>query len=211
MSLFLAPESAPFLIATLVMLFIAALEGVALLVGMSASSWIDHLIPHHPDDMGGAADSWLGWLHVGRVPLLVLLVVLLAAFAVIGFTANIVVHALFGSYIPALIGAPAAFVASLPVVRVTGRMLNRVLPKDQSSAVSLDSLVGRIATVTGGTARIDYPAQAKVCTEYGQTLYVLVEPDTVEVTFGASDQVLLVRRMSGKKFQGIRNPKPDLL
>lgn len=211
MSLFLAPESAPFLVATLVMLFIAALEGVALLLGMSASSWIDHLLPHHVGHMEGAADSWLGWLHVGRVPLLVLLVVLLASFAVIGFMGNIVVHALFGSYIPAIIGAPAAFVASLPVLRVTGRLLSRLLPKDQSSAVSLDSLVGRIATVTGGTARLDYPAQAKVCTEHGQTLYVLVEPDCTDVTFGASDQVLLVRRVSGKKYQGIRNPKPDLL
>ena len=40
---------------------------------------------------------------------------------------------------------------------------------------------------------------------------MLVEPDTEESTFGARDQVLLVKRMSGKKFQGIRNPKPDLL
>ena len=211
MSLFLAPESAPYLIATLVMLFIAALEGVALLVGMSASSWLDSLLPHHGGDIDGLTDSWLGWLHVGRVPLLVLVVVFLAAFAVVGFAANIVMHALFGFYIPKLIGAPAAFVAALPVVRVTGRVLSRVLPKDQSSAVSLGSLVGRIATVTGGTAKVGYPAQAKVTTEFGQSLYVLVEPDTPETTFGANDQVLLVKRISGKKFQGIRNPKPDLL
>jgi hypothetical protein len=212
MGVFLAPESAPYLIATLVMLFIAALEGVALLMGMSASGWLDHLLPHNDSDLDGVgADTILGWLHVGRVPLLVLVVVFLASFAVLGFMANIVVRALFGIYIPALIGAPAALVAALPVVRVTGRVLARVLPKDQSSAVSLESLVGRIATVTGGTARVDYPAQAKVATEFGQAIYVLVEPDTHDTTFGAHDQVLLVRRMSGKKFQGIRNPKPDLM
>ena len=184
---------------------------MALLVGMSASSWLDSLIPDHGDDIDGLADSWLGWLHVGRVPLLVLVVVFLAAFAVVDFVANIVVHALFGTYIPALIGGPAAFVASLPVVRATGRVLSRMLPKDQSSAVSMDSMVGRIATVMGGTAKLGYPAQAKVMTEFGQALYVLVEPDTSETTFGVSDQVLLVKRVSGKKFQGIRNPKPDLL
>ncbi|APV50302.1 hypothetical protein BWI17_11725 [Betaproteobacteria bacterium GR16-43] len=212
MGLFLAPESAPYLIATLVMLSIAALEGVALLVGMSASHWLDSLFDHHGADVDGvAADSWLGWLHVGRVPLLVLIVVFLAAFAVIGFAANIVVHALFGFFIPSVIGAPAALVASLPVVRVTGRVLSRVLPKDQSAAVSLDSLVGRIAVVMGGNAKMGYPAEARVTSEFGQTIYVQVEPDHADTTFGASEQVLLVKRLSGKKFQGIRNPKPDLL
>jgi Protein of unknown function (DUF1449) len=212
MGLFLAPESAPYLIATLVLLSVAALEGVALLVGMSASHWLDSLFAHHGGDIDGAgADSWLGWLHVGRVPLLVLIVVFLASFAVLGFAANIVVHALFGFFIPAVIGAPVALVASLPVVRVTGRVLSRLLPKDQSSAVSLDSLVGRIAIVMGGNAKMGYPAQAKVTTEFGQAIYVLVEPDHADTTFGASEQVLLVKRLTGKKFQGIRNPKPDLL
>ncbi|QJR14614.1 YqiJ family protein [Usitatibacter palustris] len=212
MGVFLAPESAPFLIATLVMLVIAAVEGVALLVGMSASHWLDSLVSHEGHEGGDVpADSWLGWLHVGRVPLLVLVVIFLATYAVIGFLANIVVHALFGIYIPALIGAPAAFVATLPVVRISGGMLARVLPREQSAAVSLDSLVGRIATVTGGTAKHGYPAQARLTTEFGQTLYVLVEPDQPETTFGANDQVLLVKRVSGKKFECIRNPKPDLL
>jgi hypothetical protein len=212
MGLFLAPESAPYLIATLVMLFIAAVEGVALLVGMSASHWLDSFFVQHDHSLeGAAADSWLGWLHVGRVPLLVLVVIFLACFAVIGFAANIMVHGLFGIYIPALIGAPAAFIASLPVLRAAGGLLSRVLPGDQTAAVTMDSLVGRIATITGGTAKHGYPAQAKLTTQFGQALYILVEPDDPEVTFGANDQVLLVKRVSGKKFEGIRNPKPDLL
>jgi hypothetical protein len=211
MSLFLAPESTPYLVATLVMLFIAAVEGVALLVGMSASHWLDSLLSHDGHEGGVAADSWLGWLHVGRVPLLVLIVIFLASFAVIGFAANIVVHALFGLYIPAIVGAPIAFIATLPVVRMSGSLLSRLLPREQSAAVTLDSLVGRIATVTGGTAKHGYPAQARLTTEYGQTLYVLVEPDQPESTFGANDQVLLVKRVSGKRFECIRNPKPDLL
>jgi hypothetical protein len=148
---------------------------------------------------------------VGRVPLLVLVVIFLASFAVIGFAANIMVHGLLGFYIPAIIGAPAAFVASLPVLRSVGGVLGRLLPGDQTAAVSMESLVGRIATITAGTAKHGYPAQAKLTTEFGQALYILVEPDDPEITFGANDQVLLVKRVSGKKFEGIRNPKPDLL
>src|ERR1700754_202777 len=178
MSLFLAPESAPYLIATLLMLFIAMIEGLALLVGMSASHWLDSLLPEAAADTAeGIADSILGWLHVGKVPLLVLIVVFLATFAVLGFAANMVVHGLFGIYIPAWLGAPAACVASLPVVRFAGRSLAWLLPREQTYAVSLDSLVGRIATVIAGTARLGNPAQAKVTTEHGKVLYVMVEPD----------------------------------
>ena len=212
MSVFLTPESAPYLIATLAMLGIATLEGLALIAGVSASGWIDSLLPdHHPDAAQGHVDSVLGWLHVGRVPLLALIVMLLAAFAIVGFTINMVVHGLFGLYPPMLIGAPVAFVASVPVVRIAGRALSRVMPKEQSSAVSLESLVGRIATVVAGTARVGFPAQAKLTTEFGQVLYVMVEPDSADTTFGANEPVLLVKRIGGTRFQGIRNPKPDLL
>jgi len=208
MNTLLAPESSPFLIASLVLLAIAAVEGLGLIVGASASQWLDHWV-HGPAD--GMAESWLGWLHVGKVPLLALIVVFLAAFAVLGFGMNIVVHALFGAYVPPLVAAPLALLASLPVVRVTGGVLGRIMPREETSAVSIDSLVGRIATVVSGTARHGYPAQARVTNEHGQSIYVMVEPDSAQTSFGAGEPVLLVKRLSGTRFQGIRNPKPDLL
>ena len=67
-------------------------------------------------------------------------------------------------------GAPVAFVASLPIVRISGGALGRVIPRDETTAVSIESLVGRIATVVSGTARAGYPAQARVTTEHGQPL-----------------------------------------
>ena len=81
---------------------------------------------------------------------------------------------------------PAAFFATLPIVRILGAGLARLIPQDQTYAVSFDSLVGRIATIVTGTARQGYPAQAKVPNEHGQTLYVMVEPDTEGMTFQAA-------------------------
>jgi hypothetical protein len=212
MNTVLAPESSPFLVASLVLLAIAAVEGLGLLIGASASQWLDHWVQgDHDGPSDGLAASWLGWLHVGKVPLLALIVVLLAAFALIGFAVNIVVHGLFGHYVPPLFAAPLALVAALPVVRVTGGVLGRIMPKEETSAVSIDSLVGRIATVVSGTARQGYPAQARVTSEHGQTLYVMVEPDNAQASFASGEPVLLVKRLSGTRFQGIRNPKPDLL
>ena len=208
MSAFLAPENSPFLIASVVLLAIAAVEGLGLVIGASASHWLDNLL-HSPTD--GMAESWLGWLHVGRVPLLALIVVFLAAFALAGFTVNIVVSSLFGGYLPAVFGAPLALVAALPVVRFVASALARIMPKEETSAVSIDSLVGRIATVVSGVARQGYPAQARVTSDYGQTLYVMVEPDNAQSSFASGEPVLLVKRLSGTRFQGIRNPKPELL
>jgi hypothetical protein len=208
MNAFLVPETSPFLVAALVLLAIAVVEGFGLIIGASASHWLDHWL-QMPDD--GMFATALGWLHVGRVPFLALIVIFLAAFAVVGFAMNLVVHGLFGLYVPWAMGAPIALLAALPVVRVSGSALGRVMPKDETSAVSIDSLVGRMATVVSGTARAGFPAQARVTTEHGQPIYVMVEPDHAETTFSTGEPVLLVRRLSGTKFQGIRNPKPDLL
>jgi hypothetical protein len=209
MSVFLAPESWPFLAATLVLLALTLVEGLALLVGFSASQWVDSFLPDsvHAD----APDSVLGWLHVGKVPLLVLLIVFLASFAVIGFALNIVASGVFGLRLPALLSGPIALIAALPVVRGVGAAVAHIIPRDQSYAVSLDTLVGRVAAVVAGTARQGYPAQARVMTEHGQTVYVMVEPDTSETTFPPNESVLLVRRVAGTRFVAIKNPRPDLL
>lgn len=210
MTAFLAPESWPFLVATVVLLVITVLEGLSLLVGFSASHWFDGLLPD-ADGVDGAFDSVLGWLHVGKVPVLILLVIFLAGFAVTGFALNLVSQGVFGVRVPALLGSAVAFVAALPVVRGVGALAAHLIPKDETFAVSLDSLVGRVAAVVSGTARQGFPAQAKVATEHGQTLYVMVEPDDPALTFPANESVLLVRRISGTRFQAIRNPRPDLL
>ena len=211
MSVFLAPESWPFLVATIVLLVITVLEGLTLLVGFSAMHWVDDLLPHGVEGADGFFDSVLGWLHVGKVPVLILLVIFLAGFAVTGFALNLVAYALAGVRVPAVISVAVAILAALPMVRGIGAALAHLIPKDQTYAVSLDSLVGRVAAVVSGTARHGFPAQAKVTTEHGQTLYVMVEPDNAETVFPPNESVLLVRRVSGTRFQGIRNPRPDLL
>ena len=211
MTVFLAPESWPFLLATIVLLVITVLEGLTLLVGFSATHWLDNLLPDHAGGADGALDSVLGWLHVGKVPVLILLVIFLAGFAVTGFALNLVVYALAGIRVPAVISVLVVLVAALPMVRGIGTAVAHIIPRDQTYAVSLDSLVGRVAAIVSGTARRGFPAQAKVATEFGQTLYVMVEPDNGDTEFPANESVLLVRRISGTRFEGIRNPRPDLL
>jgi hypothetical protein len=206
-----AVETWPFVVATLLLLLITAAEGLALLVGVSLFHWLDHWLPNISSAEHGALDKGLGWLHVGRVPALALLVLFLAAFAMTGFALNMVAHRLFGLWAPAWLAVPIAVITGLPIVRILGAGVARLVPSDESFAVSLDSLVGRVATVLGGTARNGYPAEAKVLNQHGQTLYVMVEPDAAEAIFEAGASVLLVRQISGTRFSGIANPRPDLL
>lgn len=211
MNPFLAPESWPFVVAVMLLGAIAVSEGLALLVGFSLFGWLDNLIPDFDHDLGGPADLWLAWLQVGRVPLLVVLVILLTAFATIGFAANALTYGVLGHYLPVYLSSLLAFLGALPVVRSMATKFARLIPRDESSAVSLDSLIGQIAVVINGTARADYPAQARVISEHGQTFYVHVEPEAENEQFNAGESVLLVKQISGARFKAIANPSPDLL
>jgi len=193
------------------LLLITAIEGVALLFGSHASAWVDGLLPDPWDAAHGPFDNWLGWLHVGRVPTLVLLVIFLASFAFTGFALNMVVHRVFGFWVTAWLAVPIAFITALPVVRILGAGLARLIPADESWAVTLDTLVGRVATIVSGRGRAGFPAQAKVTNQHGQVLYVMVEPDLADLEFTQGASVLLVRQISGTRFAGIPNPRPDLL
>jgi hypothetical protein len=206
-----AAETWPFVAAMVLLLLIAAMEGLSLLVGVSAFHWFDHWLPALSHAEHGPIDKGLGWLHVGRVPVLALLVIFLAAFAMTGFALNMAAQRLWGLWLPVWLSIPIAAATGLPIVRILGAGVARLVPSDESFAVTLDSLVGRVATVLGGTARNGYPAEAKVLNQHGQTLYVMVEPDTVGAIFEAGASVLLVRQIAGTRFAGIANPRPDLL
>jgi len=207
MELLLAPESWPFAFAVVFVVLLGLVESLSLLVGTSLSGMLDH----YAVDVGGLGDSWLSWLHIGKVPILVLLIILLTAFALFGLALNALVHGLTGGYPPPVLSSAFAFCAALPVAHGLGGVIGRLIPKDETSAVSLDSLVGHVATIVNGTARKEYPAQAKVRTEQGQTFYVHVEPADDDTQFVIGDSVLLIKEVSGTRFLGIANPRPDIL
>lgn len=208
---FTAAQTWPFTVATLLLLLIAIVEGIALCVGGSFSTWLEQFAPDPPDGVHGIFNEALGWLQLGRVPVLVLMVLFLAGFAITGFAANMVTQRIFGFWLTPLISVPFAIFTTLPLVRMLGSSLARIIPRDQTYAVSFDSLVGRVATIVTGTARHGYPAQARVDNEHGQALYVMVEPDLEGESFDSGAQVLLVKQLAGSRFACILNPRPDLL
>ncbi len=222
-----ADANMPFAIALTVMLGIAVLEGVAMLLGAGISGFIDSMLPEFDVDIDVDLDAdvdfdaspgidasevpavaplsrFLGWLRIGKVPILILLVILLTSFGLIGFFIQSLTHNLSGFYLPSSIASAASFAVSLPVMRVTALGLEKIMPKDETTAVTEQSLVGRVATITLGTAEKGSPAEAKVTDQHGLTHYVMLEPDEADTQFVSGQDVLLVA-YNGRVYAAIEN------
>ena len=183
----LAPENLPFAVALIVMLGIGTVEAFG--IGAGAA--------HFDMDADAHGGDLLGWLGVGTVPLLMLIVVLLALFGIIGLGIQQAAQALAGGPLSPWIAGPVAFVASLPLLGIAGRGLACILPGDETTAVALESLIGKRATIMVGAARRGSPAQARVRDAHGGVHYVMVEPNDDGGTVAAGENVLLVRRENG--------------
>ncbi len=189
----LAPENLAFAIALVLMVLLGAVEAVGL---GSAAVHLDLDLDH---DVGGHALDWLG---VGRLPLIMLFVVLLACFALAGLTLQQIALGLGLGLLKPIVAIPIAFVAALPATAVAGRLVARVMPRDETTAVSLDTLVRQRATIVVGTARVGSPARARVRDAFGQHHYVLVEPHDGDHSFAEGEELLLVSR-DGNLFKAI--------
>jgi hypothetical protein len=212
-----AAENLPFSVALLVMLGVALLEGVGLLLGAGLSGLVDALLPDievdvalHDVQTPGALSQFLGWLYVGKVPFLVVFIVLLTSFGVSGLIMQSISRSLLGSLLPAVVVAPVALLSALPVTRLLAAGLARIMPRDETEAVSADSFIGRVAVVTTGTARLGSAAQARLHDQHGQTHYVMVEPETGDAALHSGSEVLLIKK-NGNRFVAIANPNPLLV
>ncbi len=191
-----APANQPYGVALALMLLIAALELLGLVIGLGLSDALEGMLPDM--DAGGHVEApglsaVLGWCRVGQVPLLILLVIFLTCFGLVGLVMQSAVQSVLGFLLPPLVGVPATLVLALPCFRVSSGLVARIIPRDETSAVSAATFVGRVATITLGTARKGSPAEAKLRDQFGQTHYVMVAPDLDDVSFTQGDPVILVR------------------
>lgn len=152
----------------------------------------------------GPLSQVLGWLCVGKVPILVLLVVFLTAFGLSGFVIQALARSVIGTPLPQLVAVMPAFLAAVPTTRFAGLSLSKIIPKEHTEAVSQGNFIGKVATVIRGEARHDLPAEAKLTDQYGTTHYILVVPDDKAGTFKQGTEVIVVKQ-SGSIYQAILN------
>ena len=194
----LADANLPFTLALGLMLGIALLEGLGLLAGFDISRSLDDLLFDAEFEVGTA----LAWLHIGIVPMLMLLVVFLTAFGGMGLVIQGLALRGLGHPLAPTWASGLALLASVPILRIVGSGLKKLL-QDQTRAVSQDAFVGTTGTIVIGTAQAGQPAQARLQDEHGQSHYVMVEPTTPAEVFETGTEVLLVERQ-GAVYQGVK-------
>lgn len=190
----LIPQTLPFSVALLLMVLIGMAEAIG--IGASAA---------HVDAHADADGDWLGWLGIGQVPLLIVLVVLLALFGMIGIGVQQLATAFLGAPVSPWLAAPVALVGALPLTGMCARALAHVLPGDETTAVTLEHLLGKRAEIVVGEARRGSPARGRVRDVYGQTHYVMIEPTDDNAVLKTGATALLVHR-DGELFIG----RPDI-
>lgn len=206
--LFTAPETWPFGVAFALIVGIALIEGLGMLVSLSPSNWLDDLLPDIDGDTG--LDRVLGWLYIGKVPSLVLLVLFLMGYAIFGYSLQKVANGLLGGYLPVWLAGLVAVAPGMATVRSLGALIAHIIPRDETSAVSEMSLIGRPGVVSAGAARRGLAAQARVRDAHGRTHYLMVEPDLDDEVFDEGAQILIVRK-AGAFYRCIANPHPGLM
>lgn len=214
---FSSPAFAPFVIAGFVLLILLVVEIISFMFG-GMSGFLDNLLPDAlvdadfdaDMDMDAGTDLSLGlkaldWLYVGRIPTMILLILFIASFCITGILIQQVALAILGHFISPWLASLDALVVSFPVLKVLATLLYPILPKDETTAVSGDTLVGRPARIILGTASIGYPAQAKIIDAHGQSHYVMVEPEPDEtawdkksVSISADDQLIITKKIDGR-------------
>ena len=169
---FLSPATTPFAVAIGLMLVITLVEVFGTLIGMPASAALDSIVPEidvdldmdmdmdmdgdiagGPLDVDGILDAptagplsqLLGWLCVGKVPVLVLLVIILTAFGLTGFAVQGAAGTLLGAPLPAWLASIPAFFVALPVTRHMGLGIAKIMPKEETEAISQRQFIGKIA------------------------------------------------------------------
>ncbi len=199
LSFLATPACLPFSVALAIMAMIAIVEMLGALIGIGISGLLDGLFFELDADIDATetqlrSSNWLAWLYVGKVPVLIILVLFLTFFGLSGLLIqSFSLYYLTGTLPPLLVSIPALLFAIFCVRFVAG-LLARMIPKDDTEAVNSNSFIGRVAVITLGTARSNSPAQAKLSDQYGQTHYVMVEPDNVDDVFSSGTSVLLVKQ-----------------
>lgn len=160
-------------------------------------------------EASGFMDGLATVLGLGKVPFLIWLASLLFVFSVTGVLGQWVVSGITGSPLSAGLAALVAGAAALPLNGIFVRPIGALLPKDETTAVGLESLVRRDAVIQTGTARAASPARAKVKDAFGQPHFVMVEPHDPSAELAEGETVLLVRR-EGQLFFGVRYESPLL-
>lgn len=228
-----APANAPFAIALGILGGLLVVEITTLIVGIPLSAKVDALLHldlhgpdlhgpdlhgpdlHGPDHAHGGLDlshepgmfgtAW-DWLNAGRVPLLILIMIMLAAFGSVGYMIEGVSHALIG-WLPTSFAVVPALIVTVPITRKVSLLVSKVVPRDETYVVEAGSLVGQTGIIVTGPLAQDTIARVKVKDVHGNHHFPWVRTKEPNLRLGNGDYVLLVEHVGNEYLAVAADPK----
>jgi hypothetical protein len=199
----LAPEVRPFAVAAAIMVALGGIEALTMLVGFSIGELLGKDFAVDTDHHDALSGLFL-WINAGRLPLLILIILALGLFSITGFLLHGIAHGI-GVTLPAWIAAFIAAASSVPLVRSCSRGIARIIPRDESYAVSEADFVGHVGEVSIGPLDQGLPGRVRLKDVFGNwhTVAARASRDSSALPVGAS--VLLVDRDT-KSFIAISAP-----
>lgn len=147
---------------------------------------------------GPSAGGILDILGIRKVPLTVWLALFCALFAGTGLVLQTALWSTLGWMLPRIIAVPLALVPSLAFTRSLAGLIARLIPRDETSAISERSLGRRRGVITVGTARRGSPAQVRITDGFGNTHYAMLEPLSDSDAIAEGAEVLVLRLPRGE-------------
>jgi len=201
-----APYNTPFLYAFGFVLIIMVLEVASLLMGAGLSQIVDNLFDATDVGIGDAGEidvdveiqdnfitKYIAWIKVKNVPLLILCVVFMASFSTVGYVGQSAATRFLGDPIQTWIAVIVSFLISIPLYRSISKFLGQKIFKEETTAISEKTFVGKVIEINTGTARTGLPAEGKYKDKYGQLHYLMVEPEDESDVFEQGSYVKLTK------------------
>ena len=185
------PETLPFATALALMVLLGAVSVIGLDFDVGADT---PAIDVDVDANAGSAAEGLhliDWLNPGRIPVMAALALFLMIYGLIGLIGQQALDSSTGmlpAWLAALVALPAAYIAWQPASPIIGK----IMPRDHTDAISLESLKGRRAVIDIGTATHTSSARATVRDVHGTRHSVMVVMSLPSHEAHAGDEVYLL-------------------
>lgn len=157
------------------------------------------------DAPGSMLQQSLTWLHLGKLPLMIILVLAFFSFGSTGLLTQSIFSSSTGHMLPSILAAIPAFVVMVLFVRFFGLLLLKFMPQDETQVVHSRSFVGKEAVMVIGTAIAGRAAQAKLRDEHGRTHYIMVQPRDEGVELVPGMRILIISKHQ-TQFRAIVHP-----
>ncbi|QCT86862.1 OB-fold-containig protein [Escherichia sp. E4742] len=205
-----ADYNTPYLFAISFVLLIGLLEIIAIVCGHMLSGALDAHLDHYDSITTGNISQALHYLHIGRLPALVVLCLLAGFFGLLGVLLQHTCILFLQAPLSNLFVVPVSLLLTIIMVHYTGKIIAPWVPRDHSSAITEEEYIGCMALITGHQAASGNPCEGKLTDQFGQTHYLLLEPEEGNF-FKKGDKVLIICRLSSTRYLAEKNPWPNIL